>query len=184
MIATRHPEVKAAYYALRLPIGTTVDYRGSFPCSHGTYTVEPCACASCVHAVLIGEESSRYQLTRKGTRSYPHHVRYTSVAPAEEGPSGESLPVWASVMLVKNRLRETIPGIELHSGLFERSKWTIEYSGAETDEVKTVLCALLHDYKNGTAAPPAVSVPDGEGGTITGRPRLTGVEIYRSDIPF
>ncbi len=181
-----------AYRALRLPPGTVIDYRGSVTDAHGTWTVQPCACAGCAAGVLLGRSATRYQLRgTDGRTPGPGHVRHTSVVPVmseeERNYAGSHISTRVTAIHLRRVLRAAFPGVKFSVRCGRRDakgltpyEITVTWSGGPTrTAVATVTSPLLATY--GTAEERRarrISVTTG-GRTHNGSPSVYAIHLRR-----
>lgn len=171
-----------AYLALRLPAGTRVTYHGTNAASHGTWTVQPCACRLCTAATLLGRPARRYELySVDGKRRGPLvHVRHTSVTPTMgEDEMGEAvwaiLPTKYAAAHLRRLLREAFPGVKFSVRTGQgRERWQISVSwtgGPGRTQVSAVAAPLRARFgPGGQRRARAIRV------NVAGRPR-SGVPL-------
>lgn len=182
-----------AYLALRLPPGTTVEYRGSVASAHGTWTVQPCSCAGCLAGVLSGIPAMRYQLVKPdGHATGPLHVRHTSVVPTlsdeERNHAGFGVSTRVTAVHLRRMLRTDFPGTKFSVRCGRRDakglaayEITVTWTGGPTrTAVATLTAPLLATYGDAEhRRAPLISVTTG-GRTHNGTPTLHALHLRRN----
>ncbi|MCX4826653.1 hypothetical protein OG883_44235 [Streptomyces sp. NBC_01142] len=155
MTATRNAPATgthtAGYLALRLPAGTWVRHEDDK--ARRIWIAQPCACAICVSATLLGAPATHYELrTSDGYEATLVHVRHTSVVPHLH--PDELFQVYASPLTrpqtathLRKTLRQAFPGVRFSVRRGRGWTFSVRWSGGPSDvEVASVTAPLLADY--------------------------------------
>jgi hypothetical protein len=184
---TDSPALADAYLSLRLAPGTAVTYTGTKPAWHrGEWTVQPCACGTCLRKVLLGIPSTRYRLcTAKGTPAGLSHVRHSSVVPVmgedERQHAGIYLPTRLVALHLRRQLRAAFPGttFSVRTGTGRaNTEITVRWSGPlDRTAVGTVAAPLLATYGNPrSVAARSIGVAS-NGRTYWGTPIVSAIHL-------